>query len=275
MTEQAYLEAKSLVESGISVRKASKQVEDISYTGLLKKLRKDSITLTHKTFTRVNTFNEDFFEVINTEEKAYWLGYLAADGSLGGTPTKTRKINLTTKASDIDHLLKYKKSLNINTDPRLKIIRLKQTDKIYEAYRYILHSEKMCLDLNKYGIVRRKSLILKPPSISDKMIPHWIRGYFDGDGSIFISQREERFRIGITGTKEVLLFIIKNTFNIELNLIHKKKHHKDIFSFQSGAVDRLVEMYNYCWLDATIYMDRKQELWKLFINRYCRNRYCK
>ena len=58
-------------------------------------------------------------------------------------------------------------------------------------FRLTVNSYTLCQDLEKYGIVPRKSLILKfPNNISDEMLPHIIRGYFDGDGSISCYKRK-------------------------------------------------------------------------------------
>ena len=48
----------------------------------------------------------------------------------------------------------------------------------------------MFSDLNKHGCIQNKSLVLQFPTISNSLIPHFIRGYFDGDGSVFILNKK-------------------------------------------------------------------------------------
>ena len=69
------------------------------------KERNIEITNTHNK----TPFNENFFDIIDTEEKAYWLGFLYADGFI---TSKDNKIGLSLSIKDIDHLAKYNKSLN-------------------------------------------------------------------------------------------------------------------------------------------------------------------
>ena len=71
------------------------------------------------------TYNKDFFEVIDTEEKAYWLGFIFADGyvnqsknELGGCINNELGIELSVK--DIDHLKKFNKSLNGNVQVNIR-----------------------------------------------------------------------------------------------------------------------------------------------------------
>nr|DAG90196.1 MAG TPA: endonuclease [Crassvirales sp.] len=54
-------------------------------------------------------FNRDFFSVIDTEEKAYWLGFLYADGFISASGNT---VGLSISLKDIDHLKKYNNALN-------------------------------------------------------------------------------------------------------------------------------------------------------------------
>ena len=133
-------------------------------------------------------FNENFFEVINTEEKAYWLGFIAADGCIvpprvGTTSGACLKIRLHPK--DREHLEKFILALNSNL-----VIKDRINTGFSEGQPCIdleINSIKMVRDLIDKGIVPHKSLILEPPKIDPKFNLHFIRGYFDGDGSIYHS----------------------------------------------------------------------------------------
>ena len=59
------------------------------------------------------------------------------------------------------------------------------SNKSYE-YKLALNSDKLVSDIEKLGVVERKTLTLTFPNLREDLIPHFIRGYFDGDGSVFL-----------------------------------------------------------------------------------------
>ena len=147
--------------------------------------------------------NSDVFEKIDTPQKAYWLGFLYADGSVGKTK-KTVRITLSTK--DIEHLYKFKNFLNA-TNTEIKQNNKVENDKNYELSYFAISDEKLCNDLIKAGCIPNKTYSLSFPS--ENILPkelqyHFIRGFFDGDGSITIDRKRNRINISFTGTKEML-----------------------------------------------------------------------
>src|SRR5690606_21393784 len=132
-------------------------------------------------------FNESFFETIDTEEKAYWLGFIAADGNINDRgENKSKSLHIGLSFKDKNHLLKF--MININYSHLL--IEIKERIINLKKRRYVrlnLNSKKMYNDLLDKGITPRKSLTLKPPkNVPKDLVRHWIRGYFDGDGSVHI-----------------------------------------------------------------------------------------
>lgn len=57
------------------------------------------------------SLNENFFQEINTEEKAYWLGFLMADGCILDQPQRSKRLTVALKEKDINILHKLNKSL--------------------------------------------------------------------------------------------------------------------------------------------------------------------
>lgn len=130
--------------------------------------------------------NENYFEKIDTPNKAYWLGFLYADGCIMDRVRNGRisyVLELSLSREDISHLEKFKMSLKSNAPIKLKTVKDK-----YEACRLTICNKKICEDLIKLGCVPRKSLILTFPTeeqVPKYLIPHFIRGYLDGDGCVF------------------------------------------------------------------------------------------
>lgn len=122
------------------------------------------------------SYDENYFENIDTEEKAYWLGFIAADGSIG----ETCGLEISLSYKDIDHLYKFANNIGAEID----IISTRMV-KEYKVCRIFINNKKIINDLSKYGIIRNKGYKLDFPNfLNDEMLKHYLRGYFDGDGSI-------------------------------------------------------------------------------------------
>lgn len=213
---------------------------------------------------RKYNFNEDFFEKIDTEEKAYWLGYSYADGYVSSTKSS---YELYVQERDLEHLKKFQKSINSNH--KLTTHRKKMTyngkEREYIGYRLTLNSEKFKHDLIKKGCVENKSKILKFPSfrqVPKRLQHHFIRGYIDGDGCW--SVKKKLVSLEVIGTQDFLEGIIKS-LNMHTNTIHnlKGKNNDTGVKRINYSGEYSYKIFNMLYKDATIYMDRKYKKAKL------------
>ena len=196
------------------------------------------------------------FEKIDTEEKAYWLGFLYADGSVG---SKEDKIELGLAEKDLKHIEKFKTFMNINN----KISYREKT----KSYRMSFRSAKCKQDLINKGCIPKKSLILDFPNenqVPKHLIRHFIRGYFDGDG--WFTNTESCFQIGIIGTENFIngfLNSIENT-NKDNKIfdVHRKNGAK---RYVFGAYDDVLNFLNWIYKDSNIYLERKYNSYLDFI----------
>ena len=131
-------------------------------------------------------YNENYFKKIDTNEKAYWLGFLYADGCITrfyrNDKLKSMSLELTLQDDDCDHLIKFKEALESNVPIQHRIISNK-----YKSDRIVINCTSMCRDLIKLGCTPTKSLTLEFPSsdiVPDEYLIDFIRGYFDGDGGV-------------------------------------------------------------------------------------------
>lgn len=154
---------------------------------------------------------ENYFEAMSPQS-VYWAGFLAADGYFSNTGKTKKSIYLSMAEKDLEHLEQYKKDLGINNEITFQI-----KDDKYIQYRLFANSISNRKYLNDfYNLTNKKSLTLKPPlNLSDDLTDFFIKGYIDGDGSIFITKRKNdtqgALTISIIGTLEMLLFV-KNRF---------------------------------------------------------------
>lgn len=197
------------------------------------------------------------FEKIDNEEKAYWLGFLYADGSVG---SKEDKIELGLAEKDLKHIEKFRNFIGIQN----KISYRENTS----SYRYSFRSAKCKQDLISKGCVPKKSLILDFPTegqVSKDLIRHFIRGYFDGDG--WFTNTEECFQVGIIGTENFIKGFLNTIDDINKNNKIFDVHRKDgAKRYVFGAYQDVLNFLNYIYKDCNVYLDRKYEHYLDFIN---------
>ena len=189
--------------------------------------------------------NESFFEVIDTEEKAYWLGFIAADGCV----RKRKRCNswvftLVQHQKEKDHLEKFRGAIEHKRD----LYHFKN------LCRVNFNSEKFCNDLISHGVVQKKTFVLKPPEIDNELVRHWIRGYFDGDGCINIRQDGKNKRIHISGTEEVCEFI-----SSRIPFYCSVRKNKSVFCIRVNQQKAIEWIADYFYKDSNVFLERNNE----------------
>lgn len=202
---------------------------------------------------------EDFFDVIDTKEKAYFLGILYADGC-NSTENNLVRIVLTAKDKP---LLERLSSEIYNCHRPLSLRKGKWFEdngkryKRKDSYCLSISNKHISKKLNEYGLVKAKSLkVTFPEYIPDELTSHFIRGYFDGDGSISFSSNQ--ISISILGT-ESFCETLKETLHlksIKCSVCHAKKGSelKQLIIHGNRAG---MNFLNFIYKDSSIKMDRK------------------
>lgn len=155
--------------------------------------------------------NSNYFEVINTEKKAYFLGLFAADGCNYRKKDSTRCfISLQEQDKEVLEIL------NNEVFPLgdRKLLYNNSRKPSRPQWKFEAFDTKMSDDLQKHGVTKNKSLTLEfPTTVPKKYIHHFIRGYFDGDGCIggYISKHRKtpKYRISILSTKKFLESLVR------------------------------------------------------------------
>jgi DNA-binding Lrp family transcriptional regulator len=205
------------------------------------------------------TLDVNYFEKIDSETKAYLLGFLAGDGNV----TKSNMIRVRIVKSDEEIINLFKKELNYHKPN--KYVKLKNgNDQVHLSFR----SEKMCNDLSKYGIVPNKTFTLDLPNIEKKFMHSYLLGLFDADGSIFYSKflrkgrnkNTEIYRFSIT-TNTKLCNQISDFLEKELNIklsISSKKNTKNISIAQISKNKDMVYLSRYLYQNPNMGLLRKK-----------------
>jgi len=143
-----------------------------------------------------------------SQRMAYLLGYIFTDGSLSRAGSRAGNSSRVQIASiDREHLEKLAAILGED----VKVKSGKQSKKGFSGSRdhYIHWIEftrpEMIQDLRRLGLTERKSLTMQFPEVPDEFLPDFIRGCWDGDGSIFIGSSGQLVATFVTGS---LLFIL-------------------------------------------------------------------
>lgn len=127
---------------------------------------------------RKYAMDEHYFDVVDTPEKAYWLGFIAGDGCV--RPSGALQVNLATV--DIGHLQKLAAALGTESPVRHGTTRL--NGKTYSRVRLVVCSVRLARGLEAQGIVPRKTWGMEPWDGPADLMPHYWRGLVDADGTL-------------------------------------------------------------------------------------------
>ena len=200
--------------------------------------------------------NSHFFKVWSPK-MAYVLGFIAADGNICHSG---RAHTLHIACDDQDIIEKIKSVIEykgpIHQKPRIN-------GKI--SYSLRICDPIIFQDLNSLGITERKSLTLIPPKIPQDFVRHFIRGYFDGDGSVSLRNIKYPSKLIVdvytaslamgSFLHRVLSLTLKDFYKGKLHtgLAHQKTPYYDVRLGHKAAV----RLFDYMYKDADLYMERK------------------
>lgn len=217
------------------------------------------------TVRKYNT-NEHYFDEIDTPNKAYILGFFYADGN-----NSIQKGTIRMQLQDIDKEILEKIRIEIGTDRPLKFVN--QSKRKYKDYDYNycdmwsldLFSIHMCRTLDSKGMVPNKSLVLEFPEwLNPTLYSHFIRGYFDGDGSLCCHYTKKGWfqsLITITSTEQFckrIQEILINETGISGGGIYEASSKNGITKVLSiCGTNQDIAVLNWLYKDADLYMERK------------------
>lgn len=247
------------IQEHLSIYKIGK-IHNLHPSTIWNALKRNSIKLRSNSENSALPVNHTYFDNIDTEEKAYWLGFLFADGYITND-----YVGLALSDKDKNHLVKFKESTNSSHKISTHKGNHFGEGKLY--CRIIFKSSIMTKSLKSYGVVENKSLILKFPNcIRKDLLRHFIRGYFDGDGSITVSKKDYNFKI--CGTMEFLKEVIKslnNNVDAKFKDVLYKRRDDDTNNYyiSFGGRIKTLKFLDWIYKDSSIYLDRKYQKYLL------------
>ena len=229
-----------------------------------RKLRQNGIEIRPATENkRQYKINDTFFEKIDTESNAYFLGFLYADG---GLTSRGNCIRLELQEQDINILKQLSMIIygfiKIDDDP-LK----DKNGNVIRQYKMInIYSQKMHNDLIKLGCTPKKSFTITFPStdiVPDHLMHHFIRGFMDGDGCICITN-ENRPRVDFTSTLQFLEGLagyLKIKLGLDITRFSDRhpERENNTRSIQIQGFSNTRLLLDYLYTGATIFLTRKKD----------------
>lgn len=202
--------------------------------------------------SRKHSVNENYFSVIDTEKKAYWLGFIYTDGCvMVHKNTGSKTLEITLNIQDLNHLEEFRRDINASNP--VNVINNGN------ACRISIYNKTIVDDLIRHGVIPRKSLTAIPPG--DDLIPqslkhHFVRGMFDGDGG-FTKDKDSTYAVNFCGTLatcEYILEFFKKNIKIDTA--------KGIENFGQIRLKGNIQTRELCYViyaDASTYLQRKYD----------------
>lgn len=185
--------------------------------------------------------DESYFKEINTESKAYFLGLMYADGSVS-------KNTFYLKLKDEDIIQEFKKHLNTEADVKI----------INSQYILTICRQSMCNDLINHGCYINKTKSIRFPNLEKSLIRHFIRGFYDGDGSLILNINRNHNCLNFTsGSLEFLKQLQEKLKVISItNGGISKERNYEVWHLRYGG--RQVHIIlNWLYKDSNSYLKRK------------------
>ena len=272
LSHQEKVELFRLFETGNHTGKQLSELFPISQVAINTLLKRNGYMAKSKSeLKRKYPIQEDFFDDINTEEKAYILGLLYADGY---NNTDRNSVTLGLKESDKDILDKITNLIQ-PTKPLQYIDAYKSRKKTSfenskNQYRLVIANKHISQRLVELGCGKAKTHKLTFPTeeqVPSHLIRHFIRGYFDGDGSV---SGDKQKLFSFEGTINFLLslqqILIKELSFSETKLCQRHKDRDNtIRSLRYCGINQCILFRDWLYKDATIYLERKKNIFDSYV----------
>ncbi len=184
-----------------------------------KKLKEQNIPIRRKGTSKNPLLKHDYFHDIDAPEKAYFLGLLFTDGNIMLDSQRSPSVRIELVETDIEILQKLKQELNCNC----KLTYNKRKSRAHGTYALSVRSQQIADDLSKWNIVPNKTYVISEIKIPEEFKIDFLRGFIDGDGSIWYDSNSGTVHTSVCGHSE---HIIKQIADLGNSLIGKETTNK-------------------------------------------------
>ncbi|KKN22665.1 hypothetical protein LCGC14_0912750 [marine sediment metagenome] len=210
--------------------------------------------------TRKYLLNENIFKECDTAEKAYWIGFIMADGNISHRDDeKHYRLKIRLQKRDKNHIEKFLKFLSSN-------VPIKETNYNNNppTAGVEINGKKLVNTLEQYGIVPRKTGKEQIKNIPEQYYPDFIRGYFDGDGCLALSKRYRKrnsLAFFLACASQKFLQEVQDILLKECNLTKTKIiQQNNCYSLRYGGNLQVPRIFNYLLQNSDVQLERKYKL---------------
>lgn len=270
LTEQEQITTVEDYKTGkFSLRTLAKRY-GISHQGIKGVLKRRGVTIDVDRTCRIYTIDHNYFDKIDSEEKAYILGFFYADGY---NNEKLGQVQMGLQDRDKPILDKINTLINSNRPLQFFDYGIKRPN-CRNQYMLLLHSQKISSDLARLGCFQKKSLTLKFPTeeqVPKHLLRHFLRGSFDGDGGIMIYLKHKKktiypvYTVSLVSTNDFCLGaqkFIKEDMGTNSQIYeisrHKGNNHPTRV-LQMGGNQQVYKFLKWLYSDSTIFLSRKMD----------------
>lgn len=236
--------------------------------------RSESLRITK---AKKGSVNEKYFEKIDSEEKAYWLGFLMADGCVREYRKGCFQTSFELSHKDVKVLKKFKKDVEFSGT----ILKNKTLIGGKRA-RIIINNSNFSYALINHGVIPNKTGRESIPPIKRTLLKDFIRGFFDGDGCIMVKfgvKRKIRAKVHFVGNsysclKQIKDFFIENNIQLSEKSLHLKTNSCQTYELETSSLINIMKIIELLYNNSHIYMERKYKKAIEFYNYYKTSKRC-
>ncbi len=228
---------------------------------------------------RTHHVNDGYFKTIDTQEKAYWLGFLWADGSISKTAKRAsgpNRLRVTQKAAEKAHLEQLRDIIG----PDYELVPT-HVGTPHQGFQLDINCRPLCASLEQLGYGPKDVRVHIPP-IRKSLHRHFMRGYFDGDGCLSLYTQTMR---GCTVLKQEWSLTGNRTLMAKMKMLLEDeagttptvqlkpyKHSPGTASLRYGKKADIAALHEYLYKNATVYLESKHQKFVEFFSRYASKR---
>lgn len=266
-TEELYNRIADLYLAGYTQKKICEDLL-VSENGIKSALKRKGIKKRSSSeCNRKYKRNQNYFDKIDTPNKAYVLGFIYADGN---NHINHNSLSISVQEEDAYILNAIKKELEY--EGPLRFYPLSEKNPNYKnQYMLNINDEYISKRLEELGVVNNKSLILKfPDFITKELMPEFIRGYFDGDGNIYYDYKRSKCQTQTVGTKDFCEHLSNILLNMgcKNNIKHPKQCNENTFIIQTSGNKSSYSFLSWMYENAELKLIRKYNTYLTFSQIY-------